>query len=362
MNHARLHNTPSNRSESQGKHCEKPAVEAPPQEAPGLSRISMTRAARSPKPRGGDTRDSVAAHTRRLIPVAAVESVRKLPTRRAQFRSAKLVYVMDGAARVETACGTYELSPGSSLALGAGRWCSLAPASVVRVWTVYVDEVFLREQIGWVLPIRSRVLPGMHPLDWSGAALVFNPGLDRLRETEPVWRQMSVLCSSGLSPERVAARAVALFTQTVELAVELLVDPASDRSPIDPLDASPILGNLTSSSAMSQAAHAAEVLRRRMAEPWTVDRLAGELALSRTHLTRLFVAQHGVAPIRFLTEIRLTEFSRLVEETDLTIATASQAVGWKDSRIATAWFRRRFGASPSEFRRSPHPEVERHAT
>jgi len=60
---------------------------------------------------------------------------------------------MDGAAKVETASGTYKLSPGSAFVLGTGRWCSLIPVRVVRVWTIYVDEEFLRAQMGWALPV-----------------------------------------------------------------------------------------------------------------------------------------------------------------------------------------------------------------
>jgi transcriptional regulator GlxA family with amidase domain len=92
-----------------------------------------------------------------------------------------------------------------------------------------------------------------------------------------------------------------------------------------------------------------------MAERWTVDRLAAAVSLSRSQLTRTFTAHVGASPLRFLTEIRLTEFTRLVEETDLPIGVAARQVGWEDSRVAAAWFRRRYGISPSLYRRNPHP-------
>lgn len=279
--------------------------------------------------------------------------------RRAVFDSAKIVHVLEGSARVETALGTHELSSGSAFALGAGRWCSLVPLRAVRVWTIYVDEEFLRAQMGWALPVRSRVIPGMHPLDWTGAPLVLKPGIDNLRRIEPIWRQLSVINSSNLPPEKAAARAVALFAWAVELSVEALV--VSDLAGIEAAGRSPVQGTLSSSSA-GQAGLAARALRSRMAEAWSVERLAGEVALSRTHLTRLFSVEYGIAPIRFLTEVRLTEFTRLIEETDLTVEAAARAVGWTDSRVAAIWFRRRFGVSPSQFRRSPHPFVESNAT
>lgn len=60
---------------------------------------------------------------------------------------------------------------------------------------------------------------------------------------------------------------------------------------------------------------AVQLLRDRMAESWTTTALARSVAVSRTHLTRLFVACTGFPPMRYLTEIRLTEFTRLIDET-----------------------------------------------
>lgn len=331
-------------------------------EAPD-NRNSVTVSVRQEDGASTDYRDLEAAEILQLqaavargpIPVTAIESIRTRPMRRAVFGAAKIVHVMDGAAKVETASGTYKLSPGSAFVLGTGRWCSLIPVRVVRVWTIYVDEEFLRAQMGWALPVRGRVLPGLHPLDWTGGPLVLKPGIDNLRRVEPIWRQMSVLDSLQLPPEKAAARAVALFAWAVELSIEALVVPGLEG--VESRPRSPVLGTLSSSSA-GQAGRAARLLRARMAEAWSVEQLAREVALSRTHLTRLFSGQFGIAPIRFLTEVRLTEFTRLIEETDLTVDAAARSVGWSDSRVAAIWFRRRFGVSPSQFRRSPHPFVE----
>lgn len=293
-----------------------------------------------------------------VVPVTAIESVRTAPTQKVLLEIAKIVYVMDGSALIETAEETHELRAGQSIALGAGRWCSLTPIGFARLWTIYVDESFLRAQMGWALPFRNRVIPGAHPHDWRGQPLVVTSGIKRFRRMEALWRQLSAINDSGLTPERVAARAVALFARAVEFSVDALL--SRDAIPVSatpPSHRSPLRGRLTDRTAVKQSVLCAEILRTRMSEPWTVDRLAREVALSRTHLNRVFTAQHGVAPIRYLTEIRLTEFTRLVEETDLTIAAASCTVGWTDSRIAARWFRRRFGLSPSEFRRQAHPIV-----
>jgi hypothetical protein len=96
-------------------------------------------------------------------PLAAVESVRTERIHRAVFGHAKIVQVIEGRARIETATGTHELLPGMTMALGAGMWCTVAPAPWVRIWTIYFDEDFLRSHMRWVLPDMHRVRPRAHP-------------------------------------------------------------------------------------------------------------------------------------------------------------------------------------------------------
>ena len=101
---------------------------------------------------------------------------------------------------------------------------------------------------------------------------------------------------------------------------------------------------------------AVQRLRDRRVESGTATGLARSVAVSRTDLTRLFVACTGFPPMRYLTEIRLTEFTRLIDETDWTVARAAGAVGWRDPRVASRWFSRRYGITPSQYRASGRPE------
>jgi AraC family transcriptional regulator len=96
-------------------------------------------------------------------PLAAVESVRTERIHRAVFGHAKIVHVLERCARIETATGTHEFPAGTAMALGAGRWCTVQPESSVRMWTVFLDEAFLRAHMRWVLWDVRRALPGTHP-------------------------------------------------------------------------------------------------------------------------------------------------------------------------------------------------------
>ncbi|GAA2229801.1 helix-turn-helix transcriptional regulator [Herbiconiux moechotypicola] len=294
--------------------------------------------------------------TRRRVLLTAVESVRTEPVRRAVFAHAKLVHVMEGRIELETASGSRELWAGSALLLGVGHWCSIRPLPSARLWTVYVDDSFFRAHMRWILSDIADVDTSVRVDTWDGSAVVLQLGQAILRRNERVWRQMSVACQqhpTGLA----AARLISLFTQTVEVSLPTLLDHRIHES-VGTRAEFPIRGALARPLYSPPVRKAITLLRSTMTEPWSIPRLSGEIAMSKAHLTRQFNEQVGVAPMRFLTEVRLTEFTRLIEETELSVSAAAEAVGWDDARVATRWFRRRFGTSPSHFRLHPHPQSE----
>lgn len=262
---------------------------------------------------------------------------------------------MEGRLRLETASGSFELRPGNAFALGAGHWCSLRPLPFTRMWTLYLDEGFLRAQMRWILADPDRVRPGVHPDSWDGSAIILRPGLATLRRNEPFWRQISVMDQADTT-ELTTTRLIALFTRTIEFGLPSLLIRQGGNEAHEAREVEfPVRGTLSRSPLSQQVCQAVGLLRRRMSEPWTMRRLSVAVATSRSHLTRLFNDQVGIAPMRFLTEVRLTEFTRLIEETKLPVSSSARQVGWVDARIATAWFYRRFGVTPSEYRRHPHP-------
>lgn len=290
--------------------------------------------------------------------VNSVEHVRTQPTTRTVFDQSKIVYLLEGAARIRTGRGTVHLEAGQSMALGSCVWCQIFPAGRIRTWTVFVDEEHLRTQMSWLLPDPRRVIPGVHPSEWDGVPLVLTPGHRLLGRLEPIWRQISVLNSSAMLPEVRAARSIALFARAVEISTRMFLTPdAKAQVPVTSV-CSPIAGRTSIAPARGELAKAAELLRRHMDRQWSVQRLAGAVSLSKPHLSRLFLDQLGLPPMRYLSEIRPTEFTRLVEETDLPLAAAAKKVGWCDARVAATWFRRRYGMSPSVFRGHPHPFLD----
>lgn len=242
----------------------------------------MTAAARQPA--AGTLRELVPL----LGPLAAIESVRTAPVAPVRFAHAKLVHVMAGSTRIRSAAGERVLTAGDVLVLGAHMRCEATPQPLVRAWTIYLDEDFLRGYMRWALPGPEHVVPGLHPSDWNGHALVFHPGVDRLALLEPLLRRMSVIPHRG-RPASVA-ELMALFAQTAEHIVPTLVTTLDGPTPV----ADAPVGRLTGAVAVPEAARAAALLRGHLSHPWQVGELARMVALSRSQLTFRFTQGFGM--------------------------------------------------------------------
>ena len=135
--------------------------------------------------------------------------------------------------------------------------------------------------------------------------------------------------SDTVPPEVATSRLISLFAGSVEALVPALVDPDAPPAARAPFPGTERLSSPVLNRSVQQAAI---ILRARMDELWTATRLAQEVNLSRAHLTRAFTQQLGLAPMRFLIEVRLTEFTRLMEETDLPIGTLARPARWGNGR------------------------------
>lgn len=105
---------------------------------------------------------------------------------------------------------------------------------------------------------------------------------------------------------------------------------------------------------------AVNVLRSRLAEPWTLNTLAEEIHLSRSQLVRSFDATVGMSPMAYLRRMRVEQMARLLVSTDLSVAEAARSVGWRNQFHASQCFHAAYGVSPTEHRRqhSTPPRID----
>jgi AraC-like DNA-binding protein len=97
--------------------------------------------------------------------------------------------------------------------------------------------------------------------------------------------------------------------------------------------------------------NALQLMHARPAEPWTVARLASEVAMSRSAFAARFAELVGEAPLQYLTRWRMSIAARLLEEEQLSTATVADRVGYANPVAFTKAFARMQGIGPGAYRR-----------
>ena len=95
-------------------------------------------------------------------------------------------------------------------------------------------------------------------------------------------------------------------------------------------------------------AHVANHLHR----PIPVAELAALVCISPFHFSRQFRAATGLAPHQYVLQCRMRQAAQMLVETELTVCSVANEVGCVDQSHFTNVFRRNFGCTPSEFRKS----------
>jgi len=86
-------------------------------------------------------------------------------------------------------------------------------------------------------------------------------------------------------------------------------------------------------------------------EPLTLDGLAEMACMSRNTLIRAFRRCYGTTPMDYLIRRRLRRSTELLLRREATVTEVAYAVGFSNSSYYARQFRRRYGRSPSRYRR-----------
>ncbi|WP_441251397.1 AraC family transcriptional regulator [Kitasatospora sp. McL0602] len=98
------------------------------------------------------------------------------------------------------------------------------------------------------------------------------------------------------------------------------------------------------------AAAALRALHSEPAAPWTNDRLAAEVGVSRATLARRFTTLVGRPPMGYLTWWRLTFAATLLRDTQDPLAAIARRVGYGTPYALSHAFGREFGTTPGRYR------------
>lgn len=97
-------------------------------------------------------------------------------------------------------------------------------------------------------------------------------------------------------------------------------------------------------------------------EPWNLERLGDEAALSRSVLHERFVHFLGQPPMQYLTQWRMQLAASWLRDTDSKVVDIASEVGYENEAAFSRAFRRTVGESPGAWRRGRRaPERDREA-
>ena len=93
-------------------------------------------------------------------------------------------------------------------------------------------------------------------------------------------------------------------------------------------------------------------------QPWTLERLAGKVGVSRTVLADRFKHFLGQPPIQYLARWRLQPAAQQLKRSDAPIKVIADRAGYESEAAFSKAFKRRFGAAPGSWRRQLGQSVD----
>lgn len=93
-------------------------------------------------------------------------------------------------------------------------------------------------------------------------------------------------------------------------------------------------------------------VRSRYSQELTVEELARAVGVSRKYLYTLFKDACGKSPKEYLLDYRMEKAAAYLVQTDLSVGTVSNSVGYTDPLLFSKMFKKKMGLSPKQYRES----------
>lgn len=263
--------------------------------------------------------------------------------------SSLLAWTMDGAGRFAQGGAEVSAGRGDLVVLGPGVAHSYAVAPGSRRWSFW-----------WVhYPARTSWLSWLEPYE-VGEQVYRVPDVPALvREridaafrrlhADARWSGHGPPPAPGTADGRSVPPAVAAGAPARELVLgrveEVLVLATTATSAQGGGHGRPVTGGVDPRVSQVEALVVADP-----AAPHSVGSLAEQVALSPSRLAHLFSEQTGRTPMQAVRDARLRHAARLLERTDLPVASIAAASGFVSAFHFSRVFRARFGVPPKDYR------------
>jgi AraC-like DNA-binding protein len=249
--------------------------------------------------------------------------------------------------------GHQSVKPGDVILLGANVLAGSEPEGHITLTTIYLDTDYVLDQVRWQYAayLEDRLdAQQFFEAIYTEPAQILRLGEERAGLLLP-WLDELVALSIDGDFARHYLRIQALWFQIAYVIAPFIKVSPVRVSPSQRAHIRPTLPRDRRFAPLrADVRRAAALLRDNPERRWTLGDLAAEVHLSPSRLSSVFVEAYGKTPLAFLTMLRAEYLARLLRETDLTVTTAMQRVGWHSRSHATRLFREYVGVTPGYYR------------
>lgn len=93
------------------------------------------------------------------------------------------------------------------------------------------------------------------------------------------------------------------------------------------------------------------LMHNRLDEPWTLERIAAEVGMSRSKFAESFRERVGCSPMTYLADWRIQKAVNMLTSSRLSVQQVAARTGYQSAAAFTRAFSQKTGASPKNFRR-----------
>ena len=211
----------------------------------------------------------------------------------------------------------YEIGPGDAF---------LIPADQVAYYEASAHDPWSYSWAG---------LTGLHAAQYIRQILASSPeryvlrGLDTKKYAASIHKAAYL---NGTKPKNYFVSKIVLYELLAFLAEDLSLMGYSDNAP-------------------ALASRIKFYLDAKFAENLQLGNAAAQFHIHPNHLSRVFHAQYGISPKKYLMKLKLDRAEKMLRSTDMPIALISASLGFEDQHTFSKVFKKEHGVSPTEFRK-----------
>jgi AraC-like DNA-binding protein len=239
----------------------------------------------------------------------------------------ELAVVLAGTPTYLDESGEHVLGPGAVAVVRPGQWHGYSRAAQAEVINLYLGAELIQRELAWLLDV-----PDLARFLIRGGVSV-----GCLAEQERAVVSTAITALSAVRVEHGTPPAVTALGLTYQALGAVAATELSGSGPAGAV--SPAVRAMLAAMADGPDAE------------WTMADLARLTGHSVSHLHREFKAQLGISPLAWLSRSRGELAAVALIQTDEPVAEIGRGVGWPDPNYFSRVFRRRYGTSPTAYRR-----------